>query len=257
VALLLKASFDTLGVSCDVYLNEFASDRINIVLGGHMLGFDDRLRHFPYIPYQLEQLNTGGYSLTANLTSLLRNATEVWDYSAENVAFLSREGITARRLPLGYHPRMEQIPNAAEQDVDVLFYGSIGERRKPLLNRLSGCKGLRFKLLFGAYGIERDAWVSRSKVILNVHYYQAKILEAVRVSYLVNNKCFVLSEESASNPYSDIDLCFAAYEDLEERCRYFLSHSEERDQRRLANYARFRENYPMTEYIRELIHNHN
>ena len=58
--------------------------------------------------------------------------------------------------------------------------------------------------------------------MLNVHFYEAKVLEMVRVSYLLANRCCVLSEVS-SEPEEDDALAggvaFAAYDDLVARAQ--------------------------------------
>jgi hypothetical protein len=47
------------------------------------------------------------------------------------------------------------------------------------------------------YGQARDALVARARIQLNVHYYEAKVFEVVRVSYLLANGRFVVSETGA------------------------------------------------------------
>ena len=55
-------------------------------------------------------------------------------------------------------------------------------------------KGLTVKSLFGVYGKERDAWIERSKLVINHHYYQSQIFEVVRVFYLLTNSVAVVGE---------------------------------------------------------------
>ena len=80
--------------------------------------------------------------------------------------------------------------------------------------------------MFGAYGKERDDLIARAKVVLNVHFYEAKVLEMVRVSYLLANRCCVLSEIS-SDPEEDDALstgvAFAAYDDLVARAQELVA----------------------------------
>jgi hypothetical protein len=86
-----------------------------------------------------------------------------------------------------------QVP----QDVDVLFYGSIGPRRKRVLDALAS-RGLQVKTLFGVYGAERDRWIERSKLVLNMHHYDTGIFEIVRVFYLLTNAVPVVGEVNES-----------------------------------------------------------
>src|SRR5262249_55443542 len=96
-------------------------------------------------------------------------------------------------VPIGYVTELSRIPVAQPQDIDVLFYGSLNERRNSILNRLSDA-GLKVQVAFGVYGRQRDDLIARSKLVLNIHYYESKIFEIVRVSYLLANSKAVVTE---------------------------------------------------------------
>ena len=171
---------------------------LNIVIGYHFLEPEHiaSFSHAPFIFYQLEQLSVHEGWLTADRERVLRAASAIWDYSEKNVAFLRAKGFgNVSHLPLGYHPSFERIEHRPEgdKDVDVLFYGARNERRAAVLNQLRERFWLR--TLFGDYGEARDRWIARSRVVLNIHFYDMKVAEQVRLSYLLNNECFVLSEE--------------------------------------------------------------
>lgn len=118
----------------------------------------------------------------------------IWDYSCSNIATLKRLGIErAVHCPLGYIESMTTIKNkpVEGQDVDVLFYGSTNPHRLKILDGLDAA-GLKTKRLFGVYGKERDEWIARSKIVLNMHHYERGVFEIFRVSHLVaNHKCVV------------------------------------------------------------------
>lgn len=118
----------------------------------------------------------------------------IWDYSAANVEVLKQFGL--RRVvhcPIGYVDTMTTIQPAPVEDVDVLFYGSTNPHRDKVLNALEE-EGLAVAKLFGVYGAERDKWISRAKVVLNMHHYERGVFEIFRVSHLVANKKLVVSE---------------------------------------------------------------
>ncbi|HXY63313.1 MAG TPA: hypothetical protein VEI45_02835 [Mycobacterium sp.] len=96
-------------------------------------------------------------------------------------------------------------------------------------------RGFRTEWLFGGYVATRDALIARSKIVINMHVYEAKVLEIVRVSYLLANRRTVVSERGA-NPTEDGDLesgiAFAAYDGLVDRCAELLG--DERARRELA-----------------------
>ena len=69
----------------------------------------------------------------------------------------------------------------------------MGLRRREILDDIENA-GISVARLFGVYGKERDAVISRAKIVLNLHYYKAPIFEIFRVSHLLANKKCVVSE---------------------------------------------------------------
>jgi hypothetical protein len=254
VAFLLRNSLAANGVSCDITVNDLSPDSINIILGFHLLAFGDYLRPYKYIPYQLEQLSAAEGVFSDNVKNILSRGEAVWDYSPENIEFLRGQGISAKLLPVGFHESMEQVPQAAEKDVDVLFFGSLGDRRQAVLSKLEKtARAPKVKALFGVYGRERDEFIGRSKILLNIHFYQTKIFEAVRVSYLLNNRCCVVSEESSVYPYAGVNIPLVTYESLPQKCLDILDNGSEYKSIGEASYREFRERYAMKELIRKLV----
>jgi hypothetical protein len=254
VGFLLKHSLETLGVACDMSINDPARDRINIILGWHLLPGTDVLASCNYIPYQLEQLSESVWSaLPEPAKAVLYVARDIWDYSEENVRFLRQCGLSARHVPIGYHKSLEQIPRDCTKDIDVLFYGSGGERRQRVLNALAQKTEVKVRALFGVYSKQRDDYISRSKIILNVHFYSAKIFEAVRVSYLLNNGCCIVSETSELYPYTGVEIPMYPYETIAQECLSLLTREKEMERLGEACYRQFTERYPMTECLRKVV----
>ncbi|BBZ40923.1 glycosyltransferase family 4 protein [Mycobacterium conspicuum] len=209
-------------------------DRRTIVLGSNLLvqyALDP-----PKNPifYNLEQLGDDLPWMTMpEFVDLFRRYPH-WDYSQANVEYLAARGLPRPTyVPIGYVPELTRIA-PAQEDIDVLFYGALNGRRYAVLRELHE-RGLRVKWLPGTYGASRDAWIARSKVVLNLHYFEAKIFAIVRVSYLLANKRAVVSEHSA-NPTLERDLAsgiaFADYDELVDRCVELVG--DERARRELA-----------------------
>jgi hypothetical protein len=251
IGLLLLNALHSNGIECDFTFNTMDQYKINIILGYHLLTFTPQLRNYQYIPYQLEQLHSDEFPFTSNMEKVLEQAHTVWDYSEKNIAFLEEKGIAAKHLIPGYHEKLELIEPAPNKSVDILFYGSIGERRKAVLEKLTNM--FKVKVLFGRYGVKRDKWISRSKIVLNLHHYSRQIFEAVRISYLLNNKCFILSEDSINYPYKEVNMPLVPYENLVESCIQFLKEPEKMEKIKNENYEQFKQNYPMTELIKKVL----
>jgi hypothetical protein len=252
VAMLLKNSLISCGYSCDIVVNDFSKDRVNIVLGYHLLEPDPGLKAFNFIVYQLEQLSSADTAFAQKAKQILLYAKDVWDYSPENIAFLAGLGISAKHVPVGYHKSLEQISVGQNKDVDVLFFGSKGDRRQKILSDIYSANKCTVKALFGLYGQERAAWIARSKIVLNIHYYSAQIFEAVRVSYLVNNQCCVVSESSAVYPYPGVSIPLVGYEDIAQTCFEILDKNEWQEKGRIC-YEEFKEKYGMVEILKNIV----
>jgi hypothetical protein len=209
-------------------------DRRTIVLGGNLL-----VRHGLEPPknpifYNLEQLGDDLPSMTLPAFFDLFQRYPTWDYSQANIERLAGMGLPRPTyVPIGYVPELTRIAPAPE-DIDVLFYGAPYERRYAILRDLHD-RGLRVKWLSGVYGASRDAWIARSKIVLNLHYWEAKIFEITRVSYLLANRRAVVSERGA-DPTLERDLetgvAFADYDELVDRCVELIG--DERARRELA-----------------------
>ena len=182
------------------------------------------------ILYNLEQVDPGSAWFRPELISLF-GRYRVWDYSQTNALALGALGVTVEKvLPIGYVTELSRIHFEPRRDIDVLFFGSMNPRRQEIIRRLRA-SGLQVEAVFGIYGKERDRLIARSKLVLNIHFYEAKVLEIVRISYLLANRCVVLSETS-SNPREDELLAggvaFAEYGDLEKMALELVNDEERR-----------------------------
>jgi SAM-dependent methyltransferase len=191
-----------------------------IILGAHMLDAA-ALAALPAdaIIYNSEQIDADSRWLTGPYVTALKQHT-VWDYSTENARRLTALGATAVQfVPLGYVPELARIPHLSDE-IDVLFYGSVNPRRQQILDQLKA-RGLNVVVLFGAYGEERDRAISRAKVVLIVHFYEAKIFEVVRAAYLLSNRKAVVAEagpDTFVEPQLREAICGVAYDGLVEAC---------------------------------------
>ena len=253
LAVALTSSIREVGHDCELKVNELSNDSINIILGFHLLNKGDIPQGIRYIIYQLEQLSEseGWFPTHSSMLPILKNAEAVWDFVNENVEFLRERGVNSSLLPVGFSKALSNIPQNSSPNIDVLFYGSRNERRGKILEELLA-KGYRVKALFGIYGEERDRWIANSKLIINIHFYEASLFESVRLSYLVNNSIPVISESSSTYPWPKVPLIQADYDSLVERTEQALKDPN------LSDYGQechlnFRENYSLSKLIEPLI----
>ena len=237
VAIALQHGFQRLGHDVPVVRDPAEIVGIPIVLACNLL------REIPgiVIPqnailYNFEQVYNGSPWLTEDYLDLLR-AHDVWDYSPENVRRLTALGVKRLKLcRVGYEPELSDlgVPDPAFKDIDVLLYGLANERRLHIINTLKA-RGWNAILATNVYGRERNALIKRSRIVINVHYYSAHIFEIVRVSYLLANRRFVVSETGIDSdleqPFNEA-VAFADYDNLVEICHRHLE--DENARRRVA-----------------------
>lgn len=179
-------------------LGIYSSDGQPIVFGANLI-----LSQLVEIPdnaiiFNLEQVAASDWIRGAYLDLL--KSHEVWDYSQVNIRALAQHGIKARLVRIGWM-ETNTIPDNPQKDIDVLFYGSMNDRRKKALRAIADT-GLQVRILSGMYGENRDAYIARTKAVINIHYYDGGILEPVRLAHLVGNGITVVSEYGAD---ADLD----------------------------------------------------
>jgi hypothetical protein len=139
-------------------------------------------------------------------------------------------GARVKYVPIGYVEPMTRIAEQEEEDIDVLFYGSMNPRRQKILDELR-LRGLNVAAVFGVYGQERDALIGRAKLVLNIRLYESDIFEIVRVSYLLANRKAIVSEYSDNTDIEDdmrTAVALAPYEKIVDVCVDLLANQQKR-----------------------------
>ena len=192
---LLMYSLQELGHKAVVAFNDIDVTKINIIIGIHMVD-DNFINQIPpsTIILNTEPLEHVITDWKNQIVKYCQTGLEIWDYNDVNVAYLRNNGVNnIKKLCFGYQRELQTIKTDQTRDVDVLFYGSMNERRHIILSELIN-RSLNVQTLFGVYGNERDEWISRAKVVLDHNHYDYNIFNVVRVFYLLTNGVAVVSE---------------------------------------------------------------
>jgi predicted negative regulator of RcsB-dependent stress response len=227
----LTSAFETalrsLGIVVHTRKNEVGLEGVNLLFGGHLITSQESADRIPNntVVVNLEQLRGFNISARPIYTSLLRRLA-VWDYSPRNIEQIktSLRNPHVSHFSIGYTPEMTRRL-AGPQTTDVLFYGSLNDRRAAILQGLRQA-GVNVKHLFSVYGEDRDAAIADAKIVLNMHYYEDSIHEIVRTSYLLANGKAVVSE---CGPDTEIDddirqaLIAVPYKDIVANCVALIS----------------------------------
>lgn len=190
------------------------------------------------IIYQTEPLVANHWWKLENIIENIKGADEVWDYDLENIVVLNKYGIEAKYRPPKYCHKLKTVVNSENPDIDILFYGSMTERRSRFISRYLNdsiiqhehCQlwmSTNFVYAFNTFGKKLDEYIARSKIILNLNPYDGECRQQqVRIYHsLINEKC-VLSEKNRLNYYGNLICEFqnGDTQDMFNKTIYLLKH---------------------------------
>ena len=186
------------------------------------------------IVYQLEPLIENHWHNKNKILENLKDADEVWDYNLENIDVLKQHGIHAKFKPLLHADCLKQIDNKEDPDIDVLFYGSFTDHRSNFFRDVTNnfvvtsdlelYRKINYVTLFNIDDKKLDSFISRSKIILNLHPHDDQNMhqQQTRIFYpLINQKC-VMSEKSTNNYFGDCIVEFDGFQDFGEKLIHLL-----------------------------------
>ncbi|MFM7531277.1 MAG: hypothetical protein ACKO5J_02060 [Rubrivivax sp.] len=187
------------GVEVTLAKNRLRGDAVNLVMGAH-LGFPEswRERH-ACLFVNLEQLGPGGAKVSEDYLNLLKTSGVV-DYDLANVGAYGADPADVPLLPFRHASYLDGVaasaPRLEDRPIDLLFFGSMNERRRRLLERVEAC-GIKVATFdHPLYGEERDRYVRQAKAVLNCHYYESATFEQVRAFHCLSLGTPVISERS-------------------------------------------------------------
>ena len=198
-------SLQKLGYDVTNSTNDFASDRKNIVFGMHHCPVDVVRHDIPKntIIYSLEQMREQPECMR---WCRKYRGFEVWDYSMRNVEVLQKAGVeNIKHCKIGYVPEISYFERnkPKDRDIDILAYLSPSPRREHIMKQFADNKKLNFVHIQSTYGDDRDEYIKRAKLVINLHNHDNQIFEMVRVTHLLQNKVPVLCERNPDTDFPD------------------------------------------------------
>lgn len=188
------------GVDVTMAKNRLREDAVNLVLGAH-LGFDPALRErHPCLFVNLEQLGPGGAKVSDDYLKLLKSSGVV-DYELANVGVYGADPVDVPMIPFRHAPYLERAAAQSipleERPIDLLFFGSLNERRKRIIQRIEACGWTVAMFDQPLYADERDHYIRQAKAVLNCHFYECARFEQVRAFHCLSLGTPVISERCA------------------------------------------------------------
>ncbi len=193
-----RYQFRRLGAEVTIGKNRLREDSVNIIFGAH-LGFDaDLKQRHTCVFFNLEQLGEGGARVSQNYMNLL-SSSAVIDYDERNLAAYGCQPGDVPVVSFQYAPYLATAPALPLQDrpIDLLFFGSINERRKDIFSRIEACGWSVSMFDHPLYGEERDQFIRQAKAVFNCHFYESSRFEQARAFHTLSLGTPVVSERTA------------------------------------------------------------
>ena len=137
----------------------------------------------------------------------------LFEYNILNINYLknSKKNISYHFIPLCYNKYLEEFYSTqvvkkkfAEKDIDILFLGTLNNRRKNIINNLQTKYNVSTRYLFGENrNTELCELIERSKIVLNVLYYHQNIVfDYYRNSFILSTRTLLITEKSINKNYN-------------------------------------------------------
>lgn len=164
----------------------------------------------------------------------------IYNYDLDEFKYQKQYNKNMIYIPLTYHRSIENMYNVDlinidNQDIDVLFYGNLNERRNNTIKVLkqNGINVYVAQNYFpdNCFGKDKDELIERSKIVLLTNYYYNDY-DMVRATYLLSKKkCIICDDYGYSyllkSMYENI-FPVVKEEELSNNIKYLLSNKEKR-----------------------------
>jgi hypothetical protein len=165
----------------------------------YIILFSQKVKTFPknYIIYNLEQKDISPWINKKYELSMI-HSKKSWDYSHVNIskfnAFIQKK-LSYFRLPCIDYNLILELNNLHIQEFDILFYGVMNPKRRKILNQIENKldKIFKMQIISNIYGYTLFEFIKKSKIILNISYYENALLECYRINEVQSCKKLVIS----------------------------------------------------------------
>ncbi|XHS77690.1 methyltransferase domain-containing protein [Burkholderiaceae bacterium UC74_6] len=205
-----RYQFRQLGAQVSIAKNRLRHDAVNVIFGAH-LGFDAaQTRRYACVFVQLEQLGQGGANLRPDYLRLLQQAAVI-DYDADNLAAYASAPQDVPLVSFQHAPYLKPIDGGIpleERPIDLLFIGSMNDRRRAWLDRVEACSRVVSLFDSALYAQERDDFIRQAKSVVNCHFYESARFEQARVAHCLSLGTPVISERTdQTRPHAAFEDC--------------------------------------------------
>ena len=199
----LSDELKKLNFSCVISDGIINTDKMHIILCPNNLQMPQN-----YIIFQIQQISKCGH-IIGKISNDMKNSVLTFDYSLSNFIYYNNifeNCISYQPLPIS-NKLMDYIP---EYSYDVLYFGSLNDRRKKILDGLS-TENFIIATGYDLFGENLYYHIKKAKIILNLHNHNDSILETYKLNEILQFNTLIISEttnESNIKKLYDDDIFF-------------------------------------------------
>ena len=201
----------------------------------HIILFSQKIKKYPknYIIYNLEQKDISKWIDKKFELSILFSKKS-WDYNELNISKFNKilqNKLIFFRLPCIEYKLIDNIHNINIEEFDILFYGTMNEKRKNILNfiKLKLNHKYKFKIINNIFGIDLFNYIKKSKIVLNISFYNNALLECYRLNEIQSCKKLAISfypnkdDIENFNYYKDSVIFVKSINEMIENINFYLN----------------------------------
>lgn len=155
-----------------------------------------------YIVYQIEN-SISKFFQNKKYLQLLKNSLYIWEYSVANIYkykdIVDSKKICYMNIPFFPYKIIKNIPYT----YDIFFYGEMNNRRKKILEAIRK----KYNILYGIFhGKTLEDNIEKSKILLNLHYYDEPKLESTKLNEILQYGKIIISEKSIKEDWYNMEI---------------------------------------------------
>ena len=208
------------------YVNYDSCD-VEIIQCPLFYGVFEKKHYKKYIMIQGEQFPTSQHTSKwqvdkwNRIRKLLHCYDVVWDTYNDYHSMLY-ENIPSVLYKIGYHPLFDKYADV-EKKYDISFFGTMNPRRDEIMDRIGNVE-----INQNITGVDRDLFINQSKINLNIHYSESKLLQSLRILYCACSKGCIVSEDFIGDDDLRDRMVNIDKDNLPDMVKYLLSNEEVR-----------------------------
>ena len=155
------------------------------------------------------------------------------DYYGSNTKRFRSLGLISHCCPPVFHESYQSenlLNNLTEnKEIDVLFYGSVSQRRKIILDKLIE-SGIKTVVVNSFNSIQEfESHILKTKIVLLISYLdEYRPIDYFRLNVLLSNNVFVIHEEIDESQFDERSfhcnkVVYSKYENIIQTCKSYLS----------------------------------